>query len=159
MWSSDDVPPPSLTTISHGGTNKPQDTTVAGFPASVQAGQIGIPIVASGILLMLELLVPGEYIEIISSANVAYGAALAPPPFFAATLAQMPVFSYYSTFFMGPDALPIQFVKVFSELHHHIPQIFTDVGLRENSGDLAALYAKAAAVGFTAGGGDSRRQA
>ena len=151
------MPPPTLTTISYGGTNKPQDTTVAGFPASVQAGQVGIPIVASGILLMLELLVPKEYVEIINSANVAYGASLAPPPYFAATLPKIPVFSYYSSF-MGPDAIPIQFVKIFSDLHHHIPQIFTDVGLREDSGDLAALYAKAAELGFTAGGGESRRQ-
>ena len=157
MWNSSDVPPPTLTTISYGGTNKPQDTTVAGYPASVQAGQIGIPIAASGILLMLELLVPEEYVESISTARDHYSASLAVPPFFAATLPEMPVYSYYSSF-MGPDAIPIQFVKVFSELHHHIPQIFTDVGLGEDSGDLAALYAKAAELGFTAGCGESRRQ-
>ena len=151
MWQNRDVPPPTLTTISYGGTNKPQDTTVAGFPASVQAGQVGIPIAASGVLLMLEylleFLVPVETIEILRWANKYYRASLATPPFFAATLPSMPVWSYYSTF-MGPDAIPIQFVKVFADIHHHIPQIFTDVGLREDSGDLAALYTKVAELGF-----------
>jgi hypothetical protein len=153
MWNNRDVPPATLTTITYGGTNKPKDTTVAGFPASVQAGQIGIPIVGTGVLLMMEYLLPAETAEIVRSANDYYSGFLAIPPYFAATLPSMPVYSYYSRF-MGPDAIPIQFVKVFSDRHHHIPEIFTDIGLHDDSGDLAALYTKAAELGFTAGSGE-----
>ena len=158
MWSISDKPPANLTTISYGGTNKPKDTTVAGFPASVQPGQVGIPIAASGILLMLEYLlgylVSADIIGIIRGVNDYYSASLAAPPYFAATLPRMPVYSYYSRF-MDPGAIPIQYVKVFSDIHHHIPQIFTDVGLDEDSGDLAALYRRAAKLGFTAEGGEN----
>lgn len=147
MWNGRDVQPAPLTTITFGGTLEPQDTTIAGFPASVQPGQVGYPIIASGMLYMLEFLLPAEASEVISASNEYFSSFLATPPYFAANVPSMPVYNFYSAF-MESDAFPLQYVKMFSDRHHHIPQIYTGVSLTDTT-DLEELYSMSAKLGFS----------
>lgn len=94
MWSGD-VPPTPLSTVTYGGTREPSDTTVAGFPASVQNVKIEVPIITSGLLNMVEMLVPPDTAELLSGVNEYYQSFLPIPPYFADGLSTMPVYNYY----------------------------------------------------------------
>ncbi|CAB9503284.1 expressed unknown protein [Seminavis robusta] len=141
-WEGREVP---ITTITYGGTKEPSDTTVAGFPASVQQVNIGYPIITSGLLYMLEFLLPPALSVLLTNVNSYYQSLLPVPPYFAESLPQMPVFNYYSNF-MQPGAIPLQFVKIVAD--KHLPQIFNHNSLASTSG-LETLYEEAAKLGFT----------
>jgi hypothetical protein len=71
-----------------------------------------------------------------------YVATVAVPPYFGDTQPSMPVFAYYDNT-MGPDALPLQFVRL--PLNGYIPTLFLNSDL--GGTDLPALY-EAAKVFF-----------
>ena len=64
-----------------------------------------------------------------------YSASVAIPPYFADSAQRMPVSAFYDTS-MGPEALPLQFVRI--PLDNYLPKIFGQVGI--GGADLEALY-------------------
>ncbi|CAB9508128.1 expressed unknown protein [Seminavis robusta] len=146
MWNNRDVLPVPLTAVTYGGTTDPSDTTLAGFPASVQGVNIGVPIITAGLLYLLEFVLPPDQAALVRVINEdVYQLTLPIPPYFAEGQPSLPVINYYSRF-MDPGATPLQFVKIPSD--EHIQKVFTGNSLDDPS-DLGALYRAAAKVGFS----------
>lgn len=122
--------------VSYGGTKDPSDTTVAGFPASVQEVQIEFPIITSGLAYLLTYVLPSELKNDLDIIRGIYGEFVPLPPYFGQSLPRMPVMNFYS-YYMEPGALPMQYVKVPSD--EHIPKFFLKTKFGQDS-DLAALY-------------------
>jgi hypothetical protein len=91
------------------------------FPASVQFVHIENPLITYGALVMLYTLLidvlnmGDEELDSLNNAFVdsidAYGDTIYEPSYFADTLPYLPVVNYYDAF-MGPGALPLQYVKM-----------------------------------------------
>ena len=142
-----DIPVTPLATVTYGGTKNSADTTVAGFPASVQDVKIEFPLITSGLLYLMRILSPQELSESLTTVNDYYRSFLPIPPYFADGMPAMPVFNYYS-YAMGPEAIPLQYVKLTSG--NHVLQVFNGNSLSDSS-DLNALYKQSARLGFSTG--------
>jgi len=144
VWNNQDrillIP---LTTVTYGGTKNPANITVAGFPASAQHTKTEVPIITSGLMYMLETLLPSDLASNVSRVNHIYQEFLPRPPYFADGPAQMPVYNYYSYFMGKTDAIPLQYVKMTAD--KHIPQIFNGNSLMDSS-DLQSLYKQTAHI-------------
>ena len=151
FWGNTDIPVTPLATVTYGGTKDSVDTTVAGFPASVQDVKIEFPLITSGLLYLMRILSPQELSETLTTVNDYYRSFLPIPPYFADGMPTMPVFNYYS-YPMGPEAIPLQYVKLTAE--NHIQQIFNGNSLSESS-DLNSLYKQSARLGFSSGGNNT----
>ena len=116
MWENRDVPPTPLTTVTYGGSKDPVDMVLAGFPAAVEGVNLGMPIITSGLLYMLEFLLPPDLANFVRQLNEnEYQSVLPIPPYFSEGLVKVPVSNYYNNF-MDPGAMPLQYVKMNSEL-------------------------------------------
>ncbi|CAB9504262.1 expressed unknown protein [Seminavis robusta] len=151
VWANRDVSGATnpLTTVTYGGTKDPSDTTVAGFPASVQGVKIEYPIITSGLLFMTEFLLPSNLTADLQTINEFYQSAVPLPPYFGESLPTMPVLNFYSQF-MDPGALALQYIKIAGD--EHIPKFFHHVTFGDTS-DLPALYKATASRAFKNGGG------
>jgi len=133
-----------LTTVTYGGTKNPADTTVAGAPASVQNTKISIPIITSGLLYMLETLLPPDLARNVTTVNQIYQEYLPLPSYFSDGFSSMPVYNYYSSYMGATDAIPLQYVQMTAD--QHIQQVFNGNTLKDST-DLRSLYQQAAALG------------
>ena len=107
--------------VGYGGTGNPNDLTMALFAASVQNVHIESPLSTLAAMVMLYTLlidilnVGTAELDALNSAITdamnAYGNTIYDPSYFADTLPQLPVVNYYDSF-MGPGALPLQYVKM-----------------------------------------------
>lgn len=137
----------SVITCTYGGTSNGSDTTLTGYPASVQDVQIENPLVTDGALFMLEALLPpnSTITSQVTAARQDFENALYFPPYFADSLPRLPVVNYYDNF-MEPGAMPLQYVDMPPD--QHIPILFQAVTLAD-SYDLDQLYTYASQY-FTA---------
>jgi hypothetical protein len=145
LWKNKDksLVKTKLTTVSYGGLKEDNgDVTMAGFPATREVVHIEDTFITSGVALLLASLIPKNFTVLsgFSSALDEYYNSFADPPYFANTLPKMPVIGYYDSF-MGPDAMPLQYVEMPAD--KQIPSYYFGTKIQDNS-DLEELYKKTA---------------
>jgi hypothetical protein len=139
-----------LTTVSYGGLQGDDgdgDVTMAGFPATVE----GINVAMQYVQFLLATILNKLFLDWLAEADAEtfgeFDSALdkfidsvAEAPYFSHTKPSFPVTQYYDSY-MGPDALPLQYIKMPAD--EHIPLHYLDTEIQEY-GDLEALYMQTA---------------
>ena len=140
----------SVVTVAYGGTGFREDITLAGFPAAVEHVRMENPLLTRSAIVLLRILLSdylemdenAGFAEVLFNAQASYERTVAWPPYFADSLPYIPVVNYYDTF-MGPGAIPLQYVKMAPD--EYIPKVFTKTSFADLStySELPALYAEA----------------
>jgi hypothetical protein len=142
-----------LITLAYGGSGKANDIALAAVPASIRDVNLDFPVVAFAAMIVWEAIVSGNsgYVAKVNAAVSNYSNVLISPPYFSMAVPTLPVVTYYDTF-MGPDALPMQFIYMPPD--EYLPNMYMGVSL-EDATDLAALYEAASPYFPTNNGGGS----
>ena len=104
--------------------------TMAGVPAPVDE----VNIERRSIKLLIVGLFNDYFLDSLSEIDPAYLESIPAPPYFSNTKPKFPVAAIYDHF-MGPDALPLQYIKMPAD--EHIPSYYLDTTVQDN-GDLGS---------------------